>query len=209
MGVGAQRVPLAEEEELQESVERDVARELAAVSLHGLRLAQTDILVLPLDPAAHAEMRLEGHEQRIVFQPRGVLRPEGGKFRGIALDPALIGLAQHGKAAHVDRAVVGALLVRAPEDVLDFAFLQQPVADQQIEINVVGVARKGGEGGVWTVAVTGRPQGKKLPVTLAGTLEKIYETIGALAHRTDPVRGGERAHRHQNAAGSVHDDPSF
>ena len=154
-------------------------------------------------------MRLERHEQRVVSQPRGVLRAEGGKLRGVAFDPALIGPAQHGEAAHVDRAVVGALLVGAPEDVLDFAFLQQPVADQQIEIDVVGVARKGGEGGVGAVAVAGRPQGKKLPVTLPGRLEEIHKLIRALAHRADPVGGGQGAHGHQDTAAAVHKNQLF
>ena len=69
MGVSAQRVPLPEKEELKKSVEGDVVGELAAITLDALGPAQADALILPLDPAAHTEMQLERHEQRIVFQP--------------------------------------------------------------------------------------------------------------------------------------------
>ena len=143
VGIIPQRVPLTEEQELQKGIEGDVVGKLTAEALQSVRPAQTNVLVLPFHPALHTEMRLERHKQGVVLKPLRVFCAEGGKGVGKQRNAALVRLAQNGKAALINRAVVHPLLVRAPEVLRDLAALEQLVADEQIQVDKIGIARKG------------------------------------------------------------------
>ena len=107
VGVIAQRLPLAEEEDLQEDPEVHLVLQLLVRPLHGLAAVQAQILIRPLAPAGHAVAALERHEQRVIPDP-GVVPPEGRHLLREALPAAFVGQAQHREAVGVDLAVVDA-----------------------------------------------------------------------------------------------------
>ena len=203
-GVSLQRIPLLIEQILEENIEIHIVLELPAVFRHGLRAAEPDILVRPLDPADHVEVGLHRHEQGVIFQPAGVLFPERGNLMRILFRPSGVSQAEHREAELVDPAVIHFGRIVAPIQVLDLGGLQQAVLDQHVKVNEVGVARKAGEGGIGAVPVAGGAKGQELPVFLTRGLEKVHKFIGAFSQCADSVIGGQGAHGHKNTAASFH-----
>ena len=209
VGVIPQRVPLAEEQELAEDPEIQVLGVAGPVGLYRLRPVQADGLVRPLGPAHHAEAGLHRHVEGVVLQPGGVFPPEGGHFLPQRLPPPLKGQPQHLEAVFIDLRVVHPGGVVAPVPVFDLGGTQELLLYQQVQVDEIGVAGEAGEGGIGAVPVAGGAQGQQLPIALAGSLEKVHKTIGALPHGADAVGGGEGAHGHENAAFTIHNLPSF
>ena len=142
MRVIAQRVPLAEEHALHEHLEVYLVGKLGAVLLDRLRLVLADVLLRPLGPADHAEVRLERHEQRIVLDPR-VRTAELRKLGGVLLFAAPVGEAQHLEAVLVYLAVVHPRRVAAPVYIRIFRFFQQLIPAEQVKVDKIRIPGKG------------------------------------------------------------------
>lgn len=116
----------------------------------GLRLVQTDILLWPLRPAEHAEVRLKRHIERVVFEP-AVFTAEALKLCGELFRAALIGKAQDAVAVCEYAAIVHVPRIAAPVDALKLAALEEPVLYEKVEVDIIGVPCEGGEGLIGTV----------------------------------------------------------
>ena len=149
-------------------------------------------------------MALAGHVQGVIRQPAAVLRLEGGHRLPVP-DPApVLGLLQHGEAAFVDLSVVHVPGFGAPVLALHLIPGQQPVLDQQLQVDEIRIARIGGKALIGGVAVAGGAQRQHLPAALPGGVEKIGKVIGGLAQSPDAVRRRQGKYRHQNAAATIH-----
>ena len=207
-GVSLQRIPLFEEQILQKHIEVHIFPQVFGIFSHGLRPAQADVLI-PLDPTDHIEMGLYRHEEGIVLDPLPVFFSERGDLFLILGRAPGKGLPQHREAVIIDAAVVHSGRVAAPGDVFNLRGLQKSVFDQHVQVDIIGVSRKSGEGGIGAVPVAGGAQRQKLPVFLPSRFQKINKLIGALPHGSDPVMGREGAHGHEDTAAAFHFHPSF
>ena len=153
-------------------------------------------------------MGLERHVKAVVVYP-AVLLPEGLNLGGEGVASPLERAVQNGRALQTERIIVHLLGIAAPVDSDQILRAQKLVLHQPVKVNIVGIAREGREGGIGAVARTGGDKGQKLPVALARRLQKIDKIVGGLAHGADPVGGGQRAQRHEDAAAAVHTINSF
>ena len=203
-GVGPQSLPLAEEQELHKDVKVHFLFQLPAVFLHRLRLVEADVLIGPLGPAGQVELALDGHKEGVILQPAGVLPAESNNLLCQSLPSVLPGLAQNLETALEDQAVIHPVLFHTPADAFQVRLFQQSLFHQHIQVDKIGVAGKGGEGGIGAVPIAGGAHGQKLPVFLPGGFQKVDKFIGGLAHGADAVGRGQGAHGHQDAAAASH-----
>ncbi len=187
MSIIPQSHPLTEEEELCEDVEIHIFTQKLPVFLHSLRLVQADVLILPLYPALHTELSLDRHIKGVVLKPSGIVYAKLLKLIGKLLLAPLESDAQHLKAAVIDFAVIHALWVAAPVYPGKLGAFYKPVFYQHIQIYIIGVTGKGGEGGIWAVAIACRAERQKLPILLARAPQKINKFVRAFAHCADAV----------------------
>ena len=73
MRIGAQGVPLPEEQVLHVGEQPHVAVQLERIATTRVLPVQANVLVGPHVPRNHAKVALYGHEQRVVVEPVGVL----------------------------------------------------------------------------------------------------------------------------------------
>ena len=199
----AQRVPLAEKHILYVGKQPHIVRQQRPIARHGLRTMQTKIRVRPLRPRQHIKMALERHEQRVVREPRVCLgKPRN--FRRIPRPAVLARLPQEAEAVVVQLAVVHTRGIIAPIDRVQLRSGEQALLRKQLQIDQIGISRKGGKALVRRIAVPGRPDGKQLPIALSRCLEKIRKRIRSLAQRPDAVFGRQRGDRQQHAAASLY-----
>ena len=164
--------------------------------------------VRPVQPALHAEAGLEGHVEGVVVQPL-VLAAKGLHRRPVPGIAGLEGLAQQSEAGGVDPAVVHIAALAAPVLRLQLRGGEEAVLRQEIQVNEVGVAGKGGEALVGAVAIAGGAQGQQLPVLLAGGPEEIGKGVGLPSQGADAVGGGEGGDMHEDTAVAVHSPSLF
>ena len=170
----------------------------------------------PLGPALHAVFGLESHIEGVILQP--VLVGEGKRIvivrivHGTAVLPGAlpapcgVGLPQDTVPAGIQGAVVYFQRLIAPFFGFELGSRQQAVGLERVQINEIGVARKGGAALVRAVAVTGGAQRQDLPDLLPGFGQKIHKLQRLCAKTTDPIGAGQTGHRHQNST-FTHDDP--
>ena len=149
-------------------------------------------------------MALAGHVQGIVRQPAAVLRLKGGHLRLIPLPASVLGLLQHGEAALINPSVVHVPGIGSPVLALHLIPGQQPVLDQQLQVDEIGIPGVGGKALIGGVAIAGGAQRQHLPAVLPGGVEKIGKVIGGLAQSPDAVGRRQGKYRHQNAAATIH-----
>ena len=155
---------------------------------------------LPLGPGTAAVFILQGHEQGVVRQPEGVFGTEISIGRGGRLQQTAAGFAQHLPPFAVEGAVVHPVRGAFPVDVRVFLPLQQAVGRQQVQVDEIGVARKGGEGLVGAVPVAGGTDGQDLPVSLSRRRKKIHKLPCCPAHGADAVGRRQAGQVHQHTA---------
>ena len=177
--------------------------QLRAIFFDRLGLVPADVVLGPLGPADHAEMSLERHKERVILDPC-VGAAKLLKLRGVLLAAAAEGDTQHVKAVLIYLAVVDSGGVIAPVDAGELRLFQELILYEQVEVDKVGVPRKGGEGGIGAVAVARGTQRQELPVSLPGVAEKVYEFVCAFAHGADTVIRRQAAHGHEYTAAAVH-----
>ena len=164
---------------------------------------QADI-VIPLVKRPQAKMLLDGGKERISLHPAGLRFPKRSDGGRIALKPAGKCPPQHLMARAKDAAKVHMRLIVAPIDGFHFFGQQQPVLDQQVEIDEIRVAGKRGRALVGGIAIAGRPERQHLPVALPGSDEKVRKSERRLPERPHAVRGRQRGDVHQGAATAFH-----
>ena len=81
---------------------------------------------------------------------------------------------------------------------LELGGCQQPLGFQSIQINEIGVARKGRAALVGAVPIARGAQGQDLPDLLACRRKEIHKFFCLFAKAADPVGAGQAGHRHQN-----------
>ena len=90
--------------------------------------------------------------------------------------------------------------VAAPVNLGKIPVGQQAILDQLIQINKVGVARKGGAALVGTVGITGGADRQDLPDRLPGGSQEIHKLTGGCAHAADAITARQAGKRHKNTA---------
>ncbi len=136
---------------------------------------------------------LEGHEQGVVLQPGGVFLAEAGK--GLLLFKVFKGLAQNGLPLLADRVVIHPAGVLAPLGLFQTLFADEAVFGQNVQVDIKGFSRKGGEALVRAVAKARGAHGQHLPEALAGGGKKVHPVLGGFAQRAHAVFGGQAADR--------------
>ena len=199
--VRAQRIPLAEEQILRENAEADIVREkLLIPAQHVLAAAETELLVLPLDPRPHTEVTLRGGIERIAAQPAFVFTVERLYVPALALPAALAGAAQEAGSSGIERAVIRSRRVAAEGYGIDFLAREKAVIDKLLKVDEIRVPGKGRVGLVRRVAVAGWAERQDLPVFLSGFPEKVGKLSRFPAQRSDAVRRRERRDMQNNSA---------
>ena len=107
-------------------------------------LAQTDVLV-PLAPRLHVKVTLERHEEGVVGQPVRVFCFKRRDSLAVARKAARLSRFEQRKTVFIEPAVVDAAGVCAPVAPVHFLARQKTVLHEQVKVNEVGVARKGGK----------------------------------------------------------------
>ena len=124
---------------------------------------------------------------------------------GVLLAPCGVSGAQHLIAAGVESAVVHRKRVITPLFRLELGGGQQAVGLESVEVDEVGVARKGRAALVGAVAVAGGAEGQQLPDVLARSGQKIHELERFGAKAANTIGAGQAGHRHQDST-FTHDD---
>ena len=145
---------------------------------------------------------LERHEQRVIRQPFGVFLGERGDLFAHLIVHAGICLAEQRPAGV--RELLEVRLVRRGLEVagLDLGRGQQAVLDQQVKVDQVRVARRGGKALVGRIAEAGVAERQHLPVGLVRICKEIDKVIGCLAHRAHAVRRGLGGDVRKHATGA-------
>ena len=99
--------------------------------------------------------------------------------------------------------------VIAPVEGLDVFLCEEPVFDEELEVDEVGVAGEGRETRVGAVAEAGRAEGQDLPVLLAGFFQKVRKSERLFAEGPDAVLRGQGRDGKQDTAATFHDTFSF
>ena len=208
VGVGLHRLPLGRKLVLHELPEADLFLVFGGKGSKGLLVAQAVGLV-PLHPVLHAVGHFQGHVQGVVVQPFLI-----GEGKGIIiireviaaavqpsalLAPCGVGGAQDFKAAHIQSAVVHLFGVCAPFFGLELGGGEQAFFLQSVEVDKIGVARKGRAALIGAVTVAGGAERQDLPDLLARLCQKIHELECFLAKAANAVRAGQAGHRHQDS----------
>ena len=144
----------------------------------------------------------ERHEQRIIRQPFGVFLGESRNFFAHFVVHAGIGAAEQRPAGV--RELLEVRLVRRSVKValLDFSLGQQAVLDQQVQVDQIRVARRGGKALIRRVAEAGVAERQHLPVGLVRVGEEIDKVVSGFAHGAHAVRRGQRSDVRKHAAGA-------
>ena len=217
--IGVQAAPLAVELVLQKCPELDLLGVLGSEPGQGFRLTDAQGAG-PLLPVHHAVVLFDRHVQAVIGQPIAAQKLETipiVRVRGvIAGDRALphkvvVGLAQHGKALFIQGAVIDLGGIAAPVDVRVVLFGQQAVGGQQIQIDKIGVARKGRAALVGAVGVARGADRQNLPDRLPRPSEKVHKITSRFAHAANAIPAGQAGNRHQNTTATFkfHDVPLF
>ena len=173
------------------------------IARHRFFGVQADVVV-PFVERTQTEVLLDGGKQRISFEPGALRAAEGGYGLGIACATAQKGLVQHVTPVLEDTAIVHARRICAPVHALQLLRQQQPVLDQQVQVDQIRVAREGGRALIRRVAKAGGAEREHLPVGLACFGEKIGEGVSIPAQRPDTIGRGQGGDVHQNAAAAFH-----
>ena len=168
-GAVLQRPPLAKEKELHPFPEGNILPQGPPRPFQRQRLpiAQGRLPVLPGRAAVGA---LQRHKQSVILQPEGVVLTKNSKLRRRRGQQPGTGLAQHRVAPLVQKAVVHRQRLRAPIQRHILLRPQQAVRGQIVQIDQIGVSRKGGKALVGGIAKAGGTDGQQLPVGLSRRL---------------------------------------
>ena len=162
MGIVLYILPLLKKLELQILVKDNVLPQLVLISLQGSRLSQTHFLV-PLDPAFAAEFVFHSHIQGIVIQPVVVLHTEGKKIPVRQDFAPFKGLPKKRKTALIYFSVINIGGMISPVTGVALFLCQPSFPDQDVQIDEIGIACKGGKGLIGGIPVAGRSQRQYLP----------------------------------------------
>ena len=185
VGVGLHRLPLGRKLVLHELPEADLFLVFGGKGSKGLFVAQAVGLV-PLHPVLHAVGHFQGHVQGVVVQPFLIGEGKGiviireviaaAVQPGALLAPCGVGGAQDFKAAHIQSAVVHLFGVCAPFFGLELGGGEQAFFLQSVEVDKIGVARKGRAALIGAVTVAGGTEWQDLPDLLARLCPKNPQT---------------------------------
>ncbi len=203
--IGVEARPLPEEEALHALPETHFASELAAGGGKVLGNAHAQPR-LPRRERGAAMVALDCHEERIIVEPCALALAKCPKFVGALALKALHRAAKHVEAALVERPVINARRVIAPEAPLVLARLEQALLCQIVKIDEIGIACKRREGLIRGIAVARRSDWQQLPDRLARGREEVHERARLGAERTNAPRRGQGGHGHQDA-GTPHTTP--
>ena len=185
--IGAQLIPLLEEQVLDEGEQSHVRSQLEPIVQARVLPVQANALVGPCVPCCHAEMPLNGHEQRIVIEPVDVLLRECLHVGKVALPSSVACETQQIEAVLVQEPVVDARGVFAPLPSLDLCLGEEAVGNEKVEVHEVWIARKRRWALVGRVPVACGANGKDLPPRLSRVCQEVHEALGRLAHGANAI----------------------
>ena len=163
----------------------------------------------PFAPGGAAVRILKRHEQRVVRQPESVFLAELAIIGRRVGQQAGRCFMQDRVAQFIQPAVVHAVRCAAPVDRLVLLRQQQAVFGQQVKIDKIRIARKGGKRLVRAVAIAGGADWQDLPIPLTGPVQKIDKIARSLAHCANAIGGGQAGQVHQDTAGTLHQTSTF
>ena len=198
--------PLGVKEVLHPFPEVDLPGQLLSGRLQGGGLPQADLL-RPLQPGDAAILVFQGHEQGVVLQP--VRAPKGAPHLEL-VPPSQPGdgQTQDIETVPIEGLIVHPLGIPPPVYALILSGLQQSPSGQDIQVDEIGVARKGGVGLIGGVAVAGGAERQDLPAALAPRRQEIDERPGLCPHGPHAPGGGQRKDGHQDPR-FPHDTAAF
>ena len=208
VGVVFQRPPLLVKLVLHKGPKAQLVGVLVPELLQRFGVAQA-VGAGPLLPVFHAVLLLDGHVQAVIRQPAVAAEGKGVpvvRVGGVAAghralrQKILVGFAQHRQPLLVQKAVIHPLRVGAPVQKGVVGAGQQAVRGQQVQVDQVGVARKGGAALVGAVAKAGGPDRQDLPDALPGADQEIDKPAGRRPQRADAVAARQAGQRHQDTA---------
>ncbi len=94
--------------------------------------------------------------------------------------------------------------VVAPVEGLDVFLCEEPVFDEELEVDEVRIAGEGRETRIGAVPETRRAQGEHLPVLLAGFFQKVRKSERLSAEGPDAVLRGQGRDGEQDTAATFH-----
>ena len=189
LGVCLEGFPLAEEQELDKTVELHFIPQQLPVAADRFGLVLADSFLRPCVPALHPEVCLDRGIEGVVVQPALVFLTEGLKLLSQRFQAALKSLAQERIPPLIELAVIRSGRLLSPVERIHFFLCQKPFFDQQIKIDQIGVSGKAGIRGIGAVAEPGGSERQQLPVFLSRSCEKINKAEGFPSHGSDPVGG--------------------
>ena len=208
VGVSFQGLPLAGKLVLQEFPETDLLRVFPGKPGQSLPVPQP-VFPGPGRPGRHLVGGLEGHIEGVVIQPALVFEGKGvvivGVIGGAAVLPGTLGLPggvggpQQRVAGGVEGAVIHHRFLLAELRFGELCGGEQALGFQPVQVDEIGVARKGRTALVGAVTVAGGAQGQDLPDGLAGLGQKVHEFVGGLPEAADPIGSGKAGNRHQDS----------
>ena len=208
VGVGLEGLPLLVELILHKGPETDLGGMGAAEFRQGGLVVEAQGPG-PLLPVGHLLLLLDGHVQAVVGQPAVTAEGEAVPVVGVGgvaagdrtlLQKGGVGLAQDGQPLFVQDAVVHLFGVAAPVGEGVVGAGEQSLRRQQVQVDEIGVARKGGAALVGAVAVAGGAHGQDLPDTLSRPGQEVHKPPCRGAQRTDAMPAGQAGQRHEDAA---------
>src|SRR5919106_531445 len=169
---GLQALPLAEELVLQEGMKFDARRELIPPPRHGYGVTPCDV-GWPFGPRRTMMSLSQGHEERIIIKPFGLLLGEGSQLVALWLGgcalKGLEGFPQEALFEIADRIIVYPVR-RKWRRIPEIMRGQQPLCLQRLQTQQQGIARKGRIGLVGGIPEPRGTQRQHLPHVLAAIL---------------------------------------
>ena len=165
VGISLQCFPLGSKQVLLELIETDLLRQFFPVFFQSPWLSQADVLI-PFHPAHILKMALHCHVQGIIRQPVLILLCKLQivlLLQQAVLSRPFVGNAQKFESGEPDFLIIHIGGIAAVVHGLALLLRQITLPDQCLQINIVGIARKGGERLIRGIPIAGGPQGQNLP----------------------------------------------
>ena len=145
-------------------------------------------MIAPLLPGLEALILLDGHKETVVAQPVGGLLHKRRVLGRLLKVASRKGLPQHREAASELRSVIYVARLRAEVPFADLLRCQQPLRNQQIQIDEIRIAGKCGIRLVRAVPVAGGPHREHLPIAVLHLRKEVHKLLSGLAESADSVR---------------------
>ena len=184
IGIRLQLLPLNRKKILLEAVKIDFRFQLLRFLLEHFRIPVLQILG-PLAPADILLLFFDRHVQAVILQPETVFFYKVSVI--LSRHKAPEGFFQYLKTAFINFFIIYIFRIVSEITCIAFFLFQKTFFHQRLQINKIRISRVSGKGLVRGIPVTGRSQGKNLPVFLACFFQIVYKSVSFFGKTPDPV----------------------